>query len=72
MRYPSEDVARFDQQFAETEDERNDRLRRKRKAIAPSASATCPLIQNGGDHMANGLGRCWACGAELSEGVKHG
>ena len=29
-KYPSEDVARFDQQFAETEDERNERLRAKR------------------------------------------
>jgi len=29
-RYPSEDVARFDQQFAETEADRNARLRRAR------------------------------------------
>ena len=29
-RYPSEDVARFDQQFRETADERNDRLRNNR------------------------------------------
>lgn len=31
-RYPSEDVARFDQQFAETETERNERLKARRIA----------------------------------------
>lgn len=35
-RYPSEDVARFDQQFAETEWERNDRMARRRKLKAAS------------------------------------
>lgn len=40
-RYPSEDVARFDQQFAETEDERNARLRRKRKAIPRDGANKC-------------------------------
>lgn len=30
-RYPSEDVERFDSQFSETEEERNDRLREKRR-----------------------------------------
>ncbi len=29
-RYPSEDVARFDQQFAETQEERNERHRARR------------------------------------------
>ena len=29
-RYPSEDTARFDQQFRETPDERNERLRQRR------------------------------------------
>ncbi len=33
-RYPSDDVARFDQQFAETQSERNARLRAKRKGLA--------------------------------------
>lgn len=31
-RYPSYGIERFDQQFAETEGERNERLRRKRSA----------------------------------------
>lgn len=31
-RYPSNSVGRFDQQFAETEGERNERLSRKRQA----------------------------------------
>ena len=35
-RYPSSDVERIDQQWAETESERNERLRRKRlKASSP-------------------------------------
>ena len=35
-RYPNEDIARFDQQFAETESERNERQRRRRlRAKAP-------------------------------------
>lgn len=29
-RYPNEDIARFDQQFTETPDERNERLRERR------------------------------------------
>lgn len=40
-RYPNEDVARFDQQFAETEDERNGRLRQKRQGGA--AYSTKPV-----------------------------
>lgn len=31
MRYPSESVERMDQQFAETEEERDERLRRRRQ-----------------------------------------
>ena len=61
-RYPSEDVARFDQQFAETEQERNDRLRRRRelKKKAPygewcrnpeacTGKGYCPLDPTCGD-----------------------
>ena len=49
-RYPSYDVARFDQQFAETESERNARLRTKqfaaeyeRLAYPPSAARLSAL-----------------------------
>jgi hypothetical protein len=37
-RYPSNGVERFDQQFAETESDRNDRLRRRRLKTSPEMS----------------------------------
>jgi len=52
-RYPNEVVARFDQQFAETEDERNERLaaaRRKKPCEAPPrfAETFCSQCGNAG------------------------
>lgn len=44
-RYPSEDVSRFDQQFAETEDERNERLSAKRKLRAALIAQLCELTK---------------------------
>ena len=38
-RYPSEDVARFDQQFAETEQERSERQRAKRLSVQRAIGA---------------------------------
>jgi hypothetical protein len=60
-RYPSYEAGRFDQQFAETEGERNERLRRKRlKASSPygewcrdpdacAGKGYCPRDPNCGD-----------------------
>jgi hypothetical protein len=39
VRYPSESVERMDQQWAESEEERSARLRRKRLAVAHARTA---------------------------------
>lgn len=49
-RYPSEDVARFDQQFAETEDERNKRLRRNRLKRSAARAIRTAEIEYEPDH----------------------
>lgn len=60
-RYPNEDIARFDQQFAEPESERNERQRKRRlRAKAPygewcrdpnlcAGKGYCPRDPNCGD-----------------------
>lgn len=45
-RYPNEETARFDQQFAETEMERNDRLRQKRLRDATYSTKPVPGPNN--------------------------
>ena len=70
-RYPDETTRRFDQQFAETEGERNARLRKKRLAATPKAwnggsieSAMEYARQNREKAIQQGASRCDECGGE--------
>jgi hypothetical protein len=46
-RYPSEEVARFDQQFAETDEERSERFKGSKSGTTPSAEIAAGPVKAG-------------------------